>query len=340
MRRLSFFTIVFLAQFGAAQAASDLCAAAAAGVEASLRAFKPGAKAGAPFHGISIRNAVAKKPAAGLDYGSTLDERTLKPFPLTDKDRALFKESVNRIFRAGGKNGLALLDAEAGTAHCHSPILFSLAGPEPKALPLPEPADPYDLCAYGGVALGAIGGAPFYVQSEDNFLDTDRLKIFAATGEKLAKVCAIEAKYAMGYETAETFCAQPELCRTYAGRAAQWAQKFDESRGRVADPMMTPATPEATPADDPTLFPIFGAVASRLVPEPFRFDGEESWFAAPGDPRVDVLRIGAANQGPANMAQWEAFTLATLYKSGQPVASFVVQRRRAAFVSLSVRTGE
>jgi hypothetical protein len=104
--------------------------------------------------------------------------------------------------------------------------------------------------------------------------------------------------------------------------------------------MMTPATPEATPADDPTLFPIFGAVASRLVPEPFRFDGEESWFAAPGDPRVDVLRIGAANQGPANMAQWEAFTLATLYKSGQPVASFVVQRRRAAFVSLSVRTGE
>jgi hypothetical protein len=86
--------------------------------------------------------------------------------------------------------------------------------------------------------------------------------------------------------------------------------------------------------------PLFGAAASRIVPEPFRFDGEESWFATPGDPRVDVLRIGVANQGPANMAQWDAFTLATLYKSGQPVASFVVQRRRFAFQALTVRTGD
>jgi hypothetical protein len=340
MRRLSVFIFLLVAQTGAAQAATELCASAAAGIEASLRAFKPGGRTRESYRAISIRNAVAKKPAAGLNYGATLDEAGLKQFPLTDKDRALFRDSVNRIFRAGGRKGLVLLDAEAGTAHCHNSVLFSLAGAQPKALPLPEPGDPYELCSYGGVVLGAVGDTAFYAQSEDDFLETDRLKIFAVAGEKLAQACVIAAKYALGYETAESFCAEPELCRVYSGRATQWAQKFAESKGRVADPNLTPASPATTPDDDPTLMPLFGAAASRIVPEPFRFDGEESWFATPGDPRVDVLRIGVANQGPANMAQWDAFTLATLYKSGQPVASFVVQRRRFAFRALTVRTGD
>ncbi len=342
MRRLSLWPIVVVAQLGAAQAAPDFCHAAASGIEASLRSFRPGAGKGELFRSLSIRNAVSKKPAAGLDYGGAVDVAGLKKFPLTDNDRALFKDSVDRIFRAGGKTGLVMLDAETGTAHCHTPFLFTLAAGEPKALPIPDPADPYDLCAHSGVALGAVGATPFFAQSADDFLDVDRLSLFTVAGETLAKACTIEAHYALGDETMEKNCAQPELCAAYAGRAAQWAQKFVETKGRVADPALATAKPEATPEDDPALFPTIGggAGASRLVPEPFRFDGEEIWFALPGDPRVDVLRIGAANQGPANMAPWDTFTLVALYKAGQPVASFVVQRRRAAFQSLSVRTAE
>jgi hypothetical protein len=337
MRRLYFCLIALLSQLAAVQAAPDLCATAAKSVEASLRAFRPGAKTGAPAVSISIRNAVAKKPAAGLDYGAILDDAALRKFPLNGNDRAMFKQSVRRIFHAGGKTGLALLDAEAGTAHCHTSFLFSLAAPEPKFLQIPDPDDPYDLCAHRGVALGSVGATLFYAQTYDDFLEIDRLKIFTLAGEFLTEACAIDAHYATPYQTVEKYCAQPELCGAYAARAAQWAQKFGETKGRIADPSLTAASPGATPDDDPAAFPTFGAAATRLVPEPFRFDGEESWFALPGDAKADVLRIGAANQGAANMAQWSSFTLATLYKAGQPVASYVVQRRRGALQSLAVR---
>jgi hypothetical protein len=40
------------------------------------------------------------------------------------------------------------------------------------------------------------------------------------------------------------------------------------------------------------------------------------------------------------MANWKALTLATFYKAGEPMASFVIEKRRAAFKSLSVKARE
>jgi hypothetical protein len=82
--------------------------------------------------------------------------------------------------------------------------------------------------------------------------------------------------------------------------------------------------------------PLFGADESTLVPEPFRFDSAETWFALKDDPRADFLRLGPAHDGPRTMANWDAFTLAALYKGGQPVASFVVEKRRGAFQDLGL----
>jgi hypothetical protein len=329
MRRLSLCSFFFACQIAVAPAAPDLCHSAANRLENSLRAFRPSGEAP------SIRNAVEKRPAAGLDYGSELDDETLRTFPLSDNDRDLFRNSVRRIFRAGGATGLAMLDAESGSAHCHTPFLFILAGPEPKPIAIPAVGDPFDLCAHGGVLLGALGGTPFYAQSDDH-LDTDSLKLFTLSGGALTKACVIAARYSVSNRVVEKACAQPGFCAAFAGRAALWAQQFHDGRKRIADTVLTPSEPGALSEDDHAVFPTLGAGRSHIVPEPFRFDGKEVWFALNGE-AADAVRIGAAAQGPANMADWERFTLVALYKAGHPVASFVIERRRGALRSIFVR---
>jgi hypothetical protein len=327
--------VVFLGAASAAQAAPDLCSAVAKAIEPSLRAVKLAAKPGEPFKGLSIRNAVAKKPAAGLNYGAALDDKTQRTFPLNANDRFLFKDSVRHIARAGGAKGLALLDAESGSAHCHTPLIFDLSSGAPKPVAAPQVSDPYELCGFGGVALGALGGKAFYVQYTDDFVGADRLKLFPLEGETFGAPCALEAQYSIDYKPAEQFCAEPGLCGEYAAKATNWARAFRS--GGLFDAALAPIAPIALPEDDPAALPNFGAGPSKLVPEPFHYDGAEKFFTLRGDPRADVLRIGAAYQGPANMANWTSYTLATLYKLGQPVASFVVERRRGAFQSIQTR---
>ena len=336
MRRLSLCLLALLPSLAAARAEPDLCRVTANGVEASLRAFRPGAKAG---QRISIRNALARKSAAGIDYGSAMDDATLRKFPITGNDRAFLRESAARIFRSGGKNGLVLIDAETGAAHCHSSFLFGLATDTPMALTLPPPDDPNELCGHGGVALGAAAGTPFFAQTYDDNFETDWLKIFKPAGDAMAKACVIDAKYAIADEVVEKYCTQPDLCAAFSGRVTQWARGLAQARGTSVDPALAPVAAGAVPVDDPAAFPVFGAGPNKLAPEPFRFDGGESWFALKGDNRADVLRIGAAAEGPASRTTGASFILATLYKASQPVASFVVQRRRGAFQSLAIRIG-
>ncbi len=333
--RLRFFCPILVAsQLATAQAAPDLCQSVARGVEASLRAFSPSGKGAT----LSIRNAVKKRPAAGLDLGADIDDEALRKFPMDVNDRALFQQSVRRIFRAGGATGLAMLDAEAGAAPCHAPFLFSLAGREPKPVARPAADDQSDLCAHGGVMLGAVGGAPFYVQSYDDQLDVDRLQVFTLAGGKLTRACVIESHYSISNQVVEKACGKPDLCAVFAGRITQWAQKFHDGKGKIADIALTPSHPRALPGeDDPAAFPTLDAGPSRIVPQAFRYDGKEAWFALRGE-AADAVRVGAAARGSADTADWDSFTLVALYKAGQPVASFVVERKRRALLSLSVRT--
>lgn len=337
MRRLPVCLIAFLTPLPAAHAATGVCHAAARSIKASLRAFRPSARTHESYERISIRNAVKKRRAAGLDYGAPLSYKQMLKFPLTDNDRALFQQSEGRFFHVGGKKGLVMLDAIAGTAHCHTPFPFNLASGAPVSLTTPTPDDPYDLCSYGGVALGYADHTAFYAQSYDDFIDNDWLQIYTIADGALAKTCTITAHYAIPYKTVEKNCPQPSLCTAFSARAAKWAKQYRESKNQILDPDLTPAQPGPESADDPAAFPTFGAAQTSLAPEPFRFDGSDHWFALKGDGAADLLRIGAAYQGPANMANWQSFTLAVLYKGGQPVASFVVERQRGAFRSLDVQ---
>ncbi len=328
-------TICFIGLLAAspAWAAPDLCPAVAKSLEASLRAFKPSPAAEPAFRRISIRNAVARQPAAGLNFGGPMDDKAARGFPFAANERAQLKQSTPHLARAGGERGLVLFDAEAGTAHCHTPFLFSLAQAAPVAIAIPGDADPYDLCAHGGLALGALGGQAFFVESEDDHGEIDRLKIFAQSGDGLAAPCTVSAHYRVDYVAAENFCAQPGLCGL-GGKAAQWARAWREGGAQLRDPAFAPTRAPNLPEDDPAAFPTFGGVA-RSVPQAFRFNGEENFFTILGEPQADLLRIGAADAGPANMADWEAFTLVALYKSGQPVASFVIEKRRGAVAGVN-----
>lgn len=340
MRRLSVCLIALLVPLPAAHAATGVCRAAAWSIKASLRAFRPSARTHDPYARISIRNAVKRRRAAVLDYGALLTDKEMRKFPLSDNDRALFQQSEGRFFQVGGKKGLAMLDAIAGTAHCHTPFLFNLASGAPVAVTTPTPDNPYDLCSYGGVELGYARRTPFYAQSYDNFIDADRLQIYTLADGALVKTCTITAHYDIPYKTVEKNCPQPTLCAAFSARVEKWAQQYRESKSQILDPDLTPAPPGPEPADDPAAFPTLGGAQTSLAPEPFRFDGTDHWFALKGVDGADLLRIGAAYQGPVNMANWQSFTLLVLYKSGQPVASFVVERQRGAFRSLQVEMSQ
>ena len=327
--------MVLLTPF-AARAAPEACKAAAASIEDALRSFDPQDSETR----ISIASAVQEHPAASLDFGAKLDAAELDGFPLSPEERGQFGNAVAMIYRAGDLNGFVMLDAVRGTANCHSPLLFSTASGSPQPLKVPAPSDPFELCLYGGVALGDAGGAPFYAQTQNDNLETDELKIFARKEATLSQACTISASYEIAYEAAESFCKEPALCTAFAARAAKWAAEFATAGGGIGDPALARAAEGQAPRAGDGALPLFGAAQGRLVPQAFRFGGSEAWFAVKGDPRADFVRIGAAAEGPAAMANWKAFTLAVFYKAGEPLASFVIEKRRAAFKSLSIKDPE
>ena len=316
----------------AACAAPEVCKAVASDIEASLKSFD----AQDPETRISIASAVQEHPAAGLDFGSKLDSGELGAFPLSLEERTQFDNAVVLIYRAGNLNGLVMLDAVRGTASCHSPLLFSTASGSPRPLKAPAPGDPFDLCQKRGVALGAAAGRAFYAQTANDGFETEELKIFTRKSAGFSEACTIGANYELAYEAAESFCKEPALCSAFAARAAKWAGEFRAASGAVNDAALARAAGSGMPQAAPGELPLLGAAQSKLAPQPFRFDGSGVWFAFKGDPRVDFVRIGPAAEGPAGIASWKAFTLIALYKGGQPAASFVIEKRRTAFKSLSM----
>jgi hypothetical protein len=315
--------------------AEPLCGAAAGEVDRSLRAYAPRNDARHPAQRISIRNAVLQHQAAGLDFGARIDVAELAAFPMTTADRAAFDNALSYVYRGGGggDNGLVMLDAVAGTAHCHNPFLFSRRSGAWTPVKAPD-AEPFSLCAPGGVALGSVADQAFYAQTNDDYLESDELTVFPFVKDSFRQACVIAAHYQILFETAERFCKEPVLCQDYAEKAAIWAERL-RSFGSVEAPELASANPPGL-KDERDELPLFGAKESVLVPEPFRFDGSETWFALKDDPRADFLRLGPAHDGPRNMANWDSFTLAALYKGGQPVASFVVEKRRGAFQDLGL----
>ena len=133
---------------------------------------------------------------------------------------------------------------------------------------------------------------------------------------------------------------EPALCSAFAPRAAKWGREFATAGGSIGDPAMVRAAEGQAPRAGDGALPLFGAAHSRLVPQAFRFGASDAWFAVKGDPRADFVRIGPAAEGPTAMANWKAFTLAAFYKGGEPLASFVIEKRRAAFKSLSIKDPE
>jgi hypothetical protein len=316
----------------AACAAPEVCKAVAIEIEASLKSFD----AQDPETHISIASAVQEYPAAGLDFGSRLDSGELDGFPLSPEERAQFDNAVALIYRAGNLNGLVMLDAVRGTANCHSPLLFSTASGSLRPLKAPAPAGPFDLCQNGGVALGAAAGSVFYAQTGNDGFETDEVKILTRKNAGFSESCTISANYELAFEAAESFCKEPALCSAFAARAAKWAGEFRSANGAVNDAALARAAGSGVQQAAPGELPLLGAAQSKLVPQPFRFDGPGVWFAFKGDPRVDFVRIGPAAEGPAGIASWKALTLIALYKGGQPAGSFVIEKRRTAFKSLSM----
>ena len=246
---------------------------------------------------------------------------------MSQEERGQFANAVAMIYRAGDLNGFVMLDAVRGTANCHSPLLFSTASGSPQPLKVPAPSDPFDLCLYGGVALGDAGGAPFYAQTENDNLETDELKIFARKDAALSQACTISASYEIAYEAAESFCKEPALCSAFAARAAKWAAEFATAGGSIGDPALVRAAEGQAPRAGDGALPLFGAAQSRLVPQAFRFGASEAWFAVKGDPRADFVRIGPAAEGPDG--RWRIGRLSPWPSSIKPVSPWPASSSRS-----------
>jgi hypothetical protein len=314
----------------AALAEASLCASAASAVEASLRAYKPDLR-----ERISIASALTQKPGAGLDFGRRCDAAAIAAFPLSAEQRRDLAQGTCLVYRSGGAKGLAMLASMQGTAHCHVPMVFTLASGEPASLPAPVPDDPFDLCGAGGVALGTLDGQAFYVQTGDEEMENGTLKIFPLKDGKLTEACTISASYELSHETIASFCADPALCRTFDARAAHWAAA-GASEGRAEDPALKVAN-AGTPEPGSPALPLFGAQSADIARHAFAFGQSGAWFALTGNRSVDFVHAGSA-EVPDGAPSLRAYTLIALYKNGQPAASFAVEKKRRALRSLSVRS--
>lgn len=329
MRRMLASCFALLIMTATADASPVMCATIARKISEKLRITKA-LQSGGP--GLSIRAAFAGSPAK-MDSGTPASVETLAEFPLTDANRSELRNSVVRIARAGGDKGLVLIDGVSGTARCHSPHLFSLASGQKKALEVPAPNDPFDRCGHSALALTDVDGDAYFVEMDDGVDETENFRITPQQSDMLGMTCSITVRYQMDFAPAESFCAKPELCGLGA-KAALWARAWRTGGSELRDPAFSPALAPKLATGEQTL-PLFGGV-SKIAPQALGYDVEQNFFTISGEPEADLLRIGAARPGPANMADWQTFTLVGLYKSDHPVASFVIVRRRSAFASVTV----
>jgi len=310
-----------------ADASPAMCAAIARKVSEKLRLLSAkGPQPSGP--GLSIAAAFAGSPVK-MDIGTPATPEALAEFPLSEADRKEFRNSVVRIARAGGDRGLVMIDAVSGTAHCHNPRLFSLASGEKRAVEAPAPNDPMDRCGHNAVALTEVEGEAYFVEMDTGAEETENFRITPQQLDAMGMICSITFRYKMDYAPAESFCAKPDLCGLGA-KAAVWAQAWRTGGAQLRDPAFTPM-PAPKFAGGDRSFPLFGG---KLAPETPDYDAEENFFAISGEPEADLLRIGAAK--PTNATDWQGVTLVGLYKAEKPVASFVIQRRRSAFSSVTV----
>ncbi|PPQ33525.1 hypothetical protein CCR94_01335 [Rhodoblastus sphagnicola] len=315
-----------------AESSPLMCNAIARKVSEKLRVLSTKApQPGSP--GLSIAAAFAGSPVK-MDFGAPASAETLAEFPLADADRKQLSNSVVRIARAGGDKGLVLIDGVSGAGQCHSPHLFSLASGEKRALEAPAPNDPLDRCGSNALALTEVEGDAYFVETDHGAGETEHFRIIPQQLDALAMVCSITVRYQMEFAAAESFCEKPELCQLGA-KAAVWARSWRMGSAELHDPAFSPAAAPKFENGDRATLPLFGGV-SKIAPQAPGYDVEENFFNIAGEPDADLLRIGAAKPGPANLADPQAFTLVGLYKSNRPVASFVVVRRRSAFASVTV----
>lgn len=331
MRRMLASCFAFLIATSVADASPIMCATIARKVSEKLRLLS--AKAPQPDGpGLSIRAAFAGSPAK-MDSGTPATAEMLAEFPLSDADRKQLSNSTVRIARAGGDSGLVLIDGVSGTDQCHTPHLFSLASGQKHALEVPAPNDPSDRCGHAVMALTEFEGSAYFVEMDDGADETENFRITGQNNDMLGMTCSITIRYKMDYAPAESFCAKPNLC-ALGPKAAVWARAWRTGGAELRDPAFSPA-PIPKFANGDRALPLFGGV-SKLAPQPFAYEAQENFFTISGEPDADLLRIGAAKPGPANMADWQTFTLAGLYKADSAVASFVIRRHRAGFESVTI----
>lgn len=109
----------------------------------------------------------------------------------------------------------------------------------------------------------------------------------------------------------------------------------DRHRGRTRGRPLPDTGGGWRPQPESAELPLLGGNTEHLSPHPLRFPESAAWFAVTSELQIDFVRTGGA-EGPAAMADGLVYTLVALYKGGRPVASFIVESRRNALISLSV----
>jgi hypothetical protein len=330
MRRILTGCLVVFFIAGVAEASPVVCYSVARKISAKLRVLsaKP-REPGSP--GLSIR-ATSDESAAKLDFGTPATAKELAEFPFSDAQRALLRDASVRVARAGGDRGLVLFDAVSGPDHCHTPYLFSLASGEKRLIAAPKPDAPDARCGRKAMALADADGDAYFLETDNGDGEIEHFRITPQRLDGLDMTCAIAVRYKMAFVAAESFCAKPELCRL-GPKAEVWARAWRTGSAELRDPAFSPAAPPPNLGD---ALPLFGG-ASKLAPQALVFGAEQNFFAIHGEPEADLMRVGAAKDDPAAAAEGSGATLVALYKAGQPVAGFVVERRRSAFDTLSLK---
>ncbi len=334
MRRMLASCFAFLIATAVADASPIMCATIARKVSEKLRllsAKAPSAGRPRPFDSRRLRRFPRKN---GFRDARDAPKCSLN-FRSSEADRKQLSNSVVRIARAGGDKGLVLIDGVSGTAQCHTPHLFSLASGQKHALEVPAPNDPFDRCGHAVMALTECRReAP--ISSKWTTAST-RPRISGSprsNNDMLGMTCSITIRYKMDFVPAESFCAKPDLCALGA-KGRHLGAGVAHRRRRTARPRLQPRADAEIRRRAIGPFPCLAAFRRsrrkplatmlRRISSPFRENRRPICFAS-ARPRP----------GPANMADWQTFTLVGLYKSDRPVASFVIVRRRSAFASVTV----